>query len=261
MRIAFPIFAYAVSRFGSCRLIGRWLVVAMLLLPFHAHAKPLIADLSSHHIAIDSRFTGTELLLFGAKNDIGDLVIVVRGPERSIMVRKKSRVAGIWVNTDQASFDAVPAYYAVASTRPLVRVVPPGLRSQLGLGIDSLHFPARELVGSIKPALLRNAFIAERIRYDLYTPSVPISFMGESLFKVDIPFPERIPRGVYTAELYLISDGVVTSMQSTPLEVYKVGVDAWIYDTAHRYPLLYGIGAVCFALMAGWLASLLFRKL
>ena len=46
-------------------------------------AASLVADLSSHLIAITTGFTGTEVLLFGAKEGPGQVVMIVRGPTRS----------------------------------------------------------------------------------------------------------------------------------------------------------------------------------
>src|SRR5271155_5038835 len=92
--------------------------ILLLLLPLAASAKPLVADLSQYRIEIDSSFTGTRLLLFGSRNDIGDIVIVVRGPERKFTVRRKERIAGVWMNHRERHFDDVPAYYAIATSKP-----------------------------------------------------------------------------------------------------------------------------------------------
>ena len=51
-------------------------------------AKPVIADLSDYDIRIDSSFTGTSLLLFGARNEPGDVIVVVRGPKKKFVVQK-----------------------------------------------------------------------------------------------------------------------------------------------------------------------------
>ena len=45
----------------------------------HAQAVPLVADLSNHPVAITTGFTGTDVLLFGATDGPGDVVIVVSG--------------------------------------------------------------------------------------------------------------------------------------------------------------------------------------
>ncbi|MHA1108050.1 MAG: TIGR02186 family protein, partial [Alphaproteobacteria bacterium] len=103
-------------------------------------APKLVADLSSGEIAITTGFSGTELLLFGAIEGPGDVVVVVRGPTRRELVRRKMRVAGIWVNGKTVAFDGAPAYYRVAATAPLDGIAPPATLARLGIGAGRLQF-------------------------------------------------------------------------------------------------------------------------
>ena len=82
-----------------------------------AGASPLVADLSDDLIAITTGFTGTEVLLFGATEGVGDIIVVVRAPESQVVVRRKERVGGIWINADSLVFERVPGYYHVAASR------------------------------------------------------------------------------------------------------------------------------------------------
>ena len=92
------------------------LLALLLACARDAAAQPLVADLSSHEISITTGFSGTELLLFGATEGEGDIVVVVRGPAGPATVRRKSRVLGIWINTDSVRFEGVPSFYRVASS-------------------------------------------------------------------------------------------------------------------------------------------------
>ena len=70
-----------------------------------AHANALVADLSKDQIRVASNFTGEKILLFGAiertgPNGASDVVVVVRGPSENFTLRRKKRVAGIWVNAE-----------------------------------------------------------------------------------------------------------------------------------------------------------------
>ncbi len=80
-----------------------------------------MADLSSHLVAITTGFTGTNVLLFGATDGPGDIVVVVRGPQKDIDVRRKERFGPIWVNATTVAMKDVPSYYRVASTRPAAK--------------------------------------------------------------------------------------------------------------------------------------------
>lgn len=237
----------------------KWYVFMALLclLPASLSAKPLVADLSRHLIAIDSGFTGTDVLLFGARNDSGDVVVVIRGPLSNITIRKKERYGGVWVNRHSQEYASIPAYYYMVSTRPLSTINSASLLKALQIGPEQLL----PLAQSADEQAFHEAWLRNRAREGLYqVAEYPVAFMGETLFKTVIPFPQSIPRGSYTAEVYLVSDGQLIGMQSTPLVVDKQGMDATIFEIAHRLPTFYGIMCVFIALIAGWMAGIIFRK-
>lgn len=237
-----------------------WLLAALLLLPLPALASPIVADISTYRIAIDAGFTGIRVFIFGARNESGDVVVVIRGPEKNFVVRKKERALGIWVNRKQLTFSGVPDFYAVATAKPLESLQSPDLLARLGLtGGALLNPPAGKTARAMFPEFA-GAFFAHQQRSKLYNETLPLSFMGETLFKTTIPFPDNIPRGDYTAEIYLISDGEVTGMQAMPIRVEKSGFDALVADIAHRHALLYGLLCVLLALSAGWAAGKLFER-
>ena len=94
-----------------------------------AAAEPLVADLTSHLIGISTGFTGASVVLFGATDGGGDIVVVVRGPARDLTVRRKSRVGPIWINTRQFIFEDVPGFYALATSRPIEEISNSSVRS------------------------------------------------------------------------------------------------------------------------------------
>ncbi len=90
--------------------------------------------------------------------------------------------------------------------------------------------------------------------------TAPILFLGERLFRTDMRVPANAPVGDYTVSIYLVEDGEITQAESTPLIVNKVGLEARLFDFAHRQSAAYGILAVIIAAVAGWLAHIMFRK-
>lgn len=226
--------------------------------------QPLLADLTSHLVAITTGFTGASVVLFGATDGAGDVIAVVRGPERDMVVRRKSRVGGIWVNSRQVTFAAVPSYYAVFSSRPLDEIASPALQALHQIGISDLHLDARGNDARRSPAelaLFRSALIAAQQRQGLYAASAGrIAFLGDRLFRATIDFPANVPTGTYLVEIFLIRDRNVVSGQTVPLDVSQTGIDAEVNEFAGKETFLYGIVAVAAAAMAGWLASLPFRN-
>lgn len=236
------------------------LTICISLFATYAIARPVIADLSLRQIEIDSGFQGTEILLFGARIEAGDVAVVVRGPQTSYIVRKKERIAGLWMNRQKTVFEDVNGFYKVAASRPLDEIRNNYMLSSLEIGIDNLDFdknmPKNSMVSEFKKALLD-----KKLEDDLYSPTISdVSFIGDTLFRTIIKFPENIPRGIYTAEIYLFSDGQLSGVQSTPLIVKKKGFDAFVYDFSRDHPAFYGILAVLIAITAGWVAGTFFRK-
>ncbi len=237
------------------------LLVPLALLAAPARAGPMVADLSSHLIAIDSGFTGSEVLLYGALDGEGDVIVVVTGPEESVTVRRKDRVVGIWMNRESMQFDGVPAFYTVAASRPLAEIAEPALLALHRIGIDALDIrPAGEYPPE-QVAPFREALVRNRVRDGLYTADLgDVSFLGGRLFRTLLKFPANVPTGTYRAEVLLFRGGEVISAEATPLFVNKTGFQAEVNYFAHELPAYYGIAAILLALFAGWLAAVVFRK-
>ncbi len=231
------------------------------LRPAAAQEQPLVADISSREIAISTGFAGADLLLFGAIEGRGDVVVVVRGPRQPIVVRHKARVLGVWVNTESRTFVGLPQYYRVAATRPLSEVAAHSVLARYEIGEQNLDFELAageptDHLGEFRDALLR-AKAAESL-YGGDAGNVYV--IGGRLFRTTVSFPPSVPTGLYQVEMYLFRDGRLVSRRTTPLVVRKVGLEADIYSYAHDQSVNYGLIAIAVALMAGWLAGVAFRK-
>ena len=101
--------------------------------------EPLVADLSDHLVAITTGFTGTELLLFGSIDEDGDVIVVVHGPTSGITVRKKDRVAGVWVNRESLGFEEAPSFYHVAMTEGAASGLPEPVLRRHQIGTDFIR--------------------------------------------------------------------------------------------------------------------------
>jgi len=227
-----------------------------------ARSVGLIADLSSHLVAITSGFAGVDVLLFGAIDGPGDVVVVVRGPERVQPVHRKSNVAGIWMNTAQVTFESAPVFYFIASSRPLDEIADPSVLRANQFGVDHLQLglPRARARGRAAEEW-RQALIRNKQRQNLYVREpATVTVLGQRLFRTSVHLPSNVPPGLYRAETYLLRDGQIVSAQTTPLSISKLGLEADLFTFAHEAPAAYGTIAVLAALMAGWLAHLLFRR-
>jgi uncharacterized protein (TIGR02186 family) len=246
--------------FDGLDLLGLLLILSLLCWGPPARAQGLVADLTSHLIAITTGFTGASVVLFGATDGPGDVIIAVRGPDREMTVRRKSRVAGIWVNTQEVTFANVPSFYAIAASRPVADILSPAAAAFYRLGLANLKLAASTPAPSVVVDAFRTALERTQQEAGLFVERMSkVDFLGERLFRATIAFPSNVPTGTYLVEVFLVRDKDVVSGQTTPLVVSKVGVDASVFEFSKRQPGFYGAIAVLTAMVAGWLASLPFR--
>ncbi|MGH6873043.1 MAG: TIGR02186 family protein [Rhizomicrobium sp.] len=243
--------------------------LALLLAATAAKAENLVSGLSQDQIQITSSYTGTELIVFGAieagageqPRGARDVVVVMRGPGADMTVRRKVRVAGVWINRDAMTLYGMPAYYFVASTRPLGDVTTQETRQRYQLGLDEVQPQGESTHSPPKAEPFRLAAIRARARDGLFREDPQgVEFLSYSLFRVHVPVPASVPRGQYTAEVYLFRDGLVMGAQTTPLYVEQAGIERGLFAFAHKDAVTYGLLAVAMAVLLGWLSSVVFRR-
>ena len=244
------------------RLGLRILFAIMLLgLARQTQAQAVVADLSDHLIAVTTGFDGAKLLLFGAiKGDAADVIVVVRGPMEDVVIRRKERIGGIWINNHKLVFGGVPAFYRLASTRPLDAVASDRILARHGIGVGNIRMnnPAGANGGL---STFRKALVRNKQRLGLYPEATgQVTLLGNRLFRSDIFFPSNVPTGIYDVTVYLLRNGKVINAQTTPLVVSKIGMGARVFAFAHRHSALYGVAALAMALFAGWFAGAVAKR-
>ena len=242
-------------------LLGFALLALALALVGPSRASPLVADLSKHLVAITTGFAGTDVLLFGAVDEPGDVVVVVRGPAARHVLHRKSRIAGIWVNTATMTFEEAPSFFSVASSRPLDEIASENVRERNKMEVrHNVELAPAKASENVRQVWI-DALIRNKQREGLYRVDPErVAFSGPQLFRTDMFFPANVPTGNYQVNVYLLRDGQVVSAQTTPLIISKIGVEADIFQFAHEQSAWYGLIAIALALLAGWLAHVAFRR-
>lgn len=246
------------------RVLAALLALVMLT---GARDPILVPEVSQHEIQLRQGFTGTELLLFGAiLNPDGtraardyDIIIVLKGPTQSIVVREKDKVAGIWVNADSTEFRSAPSYYAVASSRPIGEIVDDKTAAIYELGLKWLQLSP---IGAIDPeeqVRFSTGLVDLNERGGLYREADEgVSVKEQVLYQARIFLPSSVPIGTYTAETFAVSNGQVVASASSEVEVRKLGLERAIANFAEDQSFLYGVIAVIVSVMMGWIAGRLF---
>jgi uncharacterized protein (TIGR02186 family) len=254
----------------------RWLALLAFMLGAPAFAQSavepkLVPDVSQRSINIQSRFTGAELLLFGAiiyprgvaPEGQVDVAVVLRGPTKPIIVREKQKVAGIWVNADSIDFRSAPGYYAIASSRPIDKIVDARTAAIYELGLARLQLSPTGEIQNREVRRFTNGLVDLNRRDGLYAEAAgAVNITDQVLYRARLTIPSSVPEGRYVAETLLIRDGrVIVADDGVTVTIRKTGFERLVTIMAQQYGLLYGALAVLISLLLGWLAGFVFGRL
>jgi len=237
-------------------------------------AATVEADVSTRSLEVTTGFTGHEIVVFGAidnseapTNGSGyyDVVVVVEGTPLPLVVRRKSDVGGVWINTSSVTFASVPSYYAIASTRPIEEIAGPAVLERHAIGMQHIKMTPSTHKGAIEDyelAAFRSAVIRLKKSQNLYVlePKDGVTFVGRSLFRATIPLPANVPVGPLVARTYLFHNGQVVSAHIARVTLHRAGIERLVHNFAFVHPASYGFIAVVLAIASGLLASAYFRR-
>jgi uncharacterized protein (TIGR02186 family) len=244
--------------------------VALMSLSLMAQAKPvLVPDVSARRVEIRYSFTGAQLLLFGAilyprgrvPERAPDIAVVLRGPVEPILVREKQKIAGIWMNAESERFRSAPAFYAVASSKPISQLLDERTAAIYEIGLQNLQLSPGSAALPDKARRFEAGLIDLRKRSGVYVEDPRgVEITEGVLYRARIFIPSQVPVGTYTAETFLIQDGRVIAAATRDIEIGKSGFERWVSLVARRHEGLYGLAAVIMSVGLGWAAAMVFRR-
>ena len=240
------------------------LIILFLLAP-HAYGTALIIDSSTSEVQVSSSFIGTDVMVFGTANDKDDIIVVITGPTETAIVRKKGRVSGIWINKEKLEFREIPGFYAIASTRPLSEITETDELKKQKIGIHNVITTASlnskdeniKTFKSFKDALVRG----QKTKGLYLDMPLTIDVVSKRLFKTTFHFPNNMTTGIYTVKVFSFQKKRLVSMVSKTISVEKIGIGADVFKFAKEQSALYGLLAILIAVLSGWIASVIFRKI
>jgi len=243
-----------------------FLLLALFALP--AQRDPiLVPEVSQHEIQVRQGFIGTELLLYGAildpegrrSREPYDIVVVLKGPTEPILVREKAKKLGVWVNAQSTAFRSAPAFFSVASSRPVAEIVDDRTAAIYELGLGFLQLSPTGAIDPVEQARFTKGLVDLRQREGLYRENdTGVTINSGVLYQARIPVPSNVVTGRYTAETFAIADGRVIASAIAEVQVEKQGFERFVAEQADQSSFLYGLFAVFLSLFMGWLAGRVF---
>ncbi|TCT02686.1 TIGR02186 family protein [Aquabacter spiritensis] len=250
-------------------------LLAILLFGLAALAGPargerLVLSVSQPEVLITSNFTGADLVLFGVVEGDGrpkpryDFAVTVRGPAETFVTWRKSRVLGLYINTDSRTFVDSPAVLAVATNRPAAEIAPPEVLRREQVGLWRNIFVQRvgpDFADVVPDDPFRLAFLRIKTAEGLYAEDpFGVNLLSPFVFRTTFRIPASAPVGSYEVSVKLFESGLPVASAVTSVMVRKDGYGQELAAFAEDRPWLYGFGVAFGALFVGFGANLLFRK-
>lgn len=254
----------------SCLVLAVLCVVTVLSLTVSRSASAqltapapdlLTIDMSSNQVGITTGFSGASFSVFGMNQIEGDVAIIVEGPPRSLVVRRKDNVAGLWMNRQSVRFINIPIYYDLALSTPSLSMAQRPMLEKYHIGLDVLKLEYRgkhdkQSINSFREALVRN----KQLQGVFSLEPRKIEFLNKHFFRADFSVPPNVPTGNYRVRAFLFENGVLLDQQEKQLKVAQVGFSATILGFAYNQSFLYAISCILMALIAGLGAYFIMRR-
>jgi uncharacterized protein (TIGR02186 family) len=256
------------SRGGWCSAPSLLFFFFLLCIcPAYGAAPPAPVEIvQTKTIGIDGFFSGEKVAVKAAVPSGDQVALRVVGPRENVVLLKKGRVGGLWMNVGEITFKDIPQVYLLWTSKALSSLGT-GDRS-LSLGLDYQSFlsgalgePDRERKATLIHELIKLKE-TEKL-YGIFEKAVQIKPQeGGAWDLVDtaITLPSRISPGTYVLELITFRDRNARLLYSSPIQVHLVGIPALVSDLATRKGLLYGILAVVIATVSGLMIGIVFSS-
>ena len=253
----------------------RSVLMALVLLLFYASfnvskAEPgVVLDLASDHVDITTGFNGAPIYVYGvidpADSELSELnlVIVIKGPEQTLIVRRKDQFMGMWMNLDSIVFKDVYGFYDLASSSPnLIDITTPQILAENDIGLNYLQYESLEgEIGDSAMQAFHEALIQSKQSRGLYALSErTVDFISGPFFRAEFRVPASVPTGEYSVTGYLFHDLKLVDQYTVNLKVGQIGFNAMVFKYSKDHSLFYGLTAILIAIIMGWSASAFLRQ-
>lgn len=215
-------------------------------------------------LGVDLFYKGARVHVEGMIPSGYDAAVLCRGPESSVELKRKGKVAGfLWMNVAEVVFDNVPSLYLLSTSSALTELAPPPMLEELGVGYRALEpralrSPERTARDQDFREFLKLKESEKLYSYDEGGVSVEAGPNRAMHVSAECWLPTKAPWGEYEVLLFGFKEGRGELLRTERLRLSPVGVTARISKLATRHGLLYGILAVLIALVVGLLTGLAF---
>ena len=219
-------------------------------------------DISENNIKIETNFIGKEVIIFGILNDDQETIMTIKGPEKNAVIQKKERILGFWFNTKKIIYNEIPSIFFIASSNNIKDILPASSIIKNELSFNYLlenKTSQRNFISGVSLEAWKNNFVRIKKSKNLFK-EYSIEKIDNKLFQTRVFFPAKSIPGEYKVNVYQIKNNLILNNKEKIITLKKSGIGNHIYNFAHNNAAAYGLFAIIFAILSGFLAATLFRR-
>jgi hypothetical protein len=225
---------------------------------------------SKNKIEIGLFYKGDRVHFFGVNPVPGsDLIIrLTAAKDEELKLSVKGKFGPFWMTVKQYAVTGVPFMYKIHASKPIKDIISTETGQELELGFPAIkkRMEMHLIRGEAAPEdaeLVFNGLLKIKKDANLYNIEEGperLEVTEGRLFSHYFRFPPAATEGKYLVESFSFTNGELVGYGKDEINISKVGLEAWLTNAAQNYPFAYGIGAVLFAMGAGLLVGVIFRK-
>lgn len=250
------------------------LLVLTASVPVHAvtpeASQKVLTAATKNKIEIGLFYKGDRVHFFGVNPVPGsDLIIrLTAAKEEELKLSVKGRVGPFWMTVRQYAVTGAPFMYKIHASKAINEIISPETATDLELGFSAIQkrMEMHLIRGEAAPDdadLVFKGFLQIKKDANLYNIEEGperLEITEGRLFSHYFRFPPAATEGTYLVESFSFTNGELVGYGRDEIHIAKVGLEAWLTQASQNYPLFYGIGAVLFAVGAGLLVGMIFKK-
>ena len=236
-------------------------LILLVLIP-NAILAEAYFDISEDNIKIETNFTGKEVIIFGILNDGQETIMTIKGPQKNAVIQKKERILGFWFNTKQITYNEIPSIFFIASSKNIEDILPASTIIKEELSFNYLlenKTSQRNFISDVSLDNWKDNFVRINKNKNLFK-KYNVEKIDNKLFQTRIFFPAKSIPGEYKVNVYQIKNKLILNNKEKIITLKKSGIGSQIYNFAHKNAAAYGLFAIIFAVLSGFLAATLFRR-
>lgn len=182
-----------------------FLIMAILLIFIRPHQvqsdfiMPISADLDLYNISVSYGFSGKELTLFGTKDKLDNIAVLLSGPKRNYVITQREKKYGLWLKRKIVNIQDVSSYHALWASEDVYR------NKNL---IEFYELDMQNKISNLNQ-LLQDAFIYDMSQKKmLYSKIEKIDLTNNNLFKVKFFIPDNATMGNYLLNIFAFKNSI-----------------------------------------------------